>query len=201
MSDCAPIDLAEYRNAGVTLLGDAKAPPLGEQLLRGLPFQVGDDPTCCFVALGDGVRTEPLTIKIGQTARNVVVAHRLLDSPILQSGTVGNAVAAYIFRYASGDELRVPIRDRFEISLVPVSWGQLNFRSLPDVSDSPPPRYLGNFGEAGNRQTEARQAWPVGYVLWNWTNPRPEEPIASIVVEPAGPRFLRDGITDRNSVV
>ncbi|HLZ10499.1 MAG TPA: CehA/McbA family metallohydrolase, partial [Chloroflexota bacterium] len=195
MTDYAPLDLSEHRNAGLDLIEANQAAPLGDQCLRGLPFQIGHDPARCFVAFGDGVRSEPLKIAIDRAARHVLVAHRLLDSPILEGGPVGNLVATYVIRYADGQEVRVAIRDRFEIAVVPVGWGQLPFRALPDVSDSLPSRYEGNFGEAGNRQTEARQAWPIGYLLWAWSNPRPDEPIAALVVEPAGPRFLIGGIT------
>ncbi len=195
MGDYVPLDLSAFWSVGLAILGASQSAPIGRQTFRGLPFLVGADPSRCFVGMGDGLRREAVSIPVGTTARTAIVAHRLLDSAILKGGPVGEPVAEYVFRYADGQEARVPIRDRFEISVVPTDWGQLPFRALPDRSDSLPPRYEGRFGAAGNRQTEVIQASPRGYFLWAWVNPRPDQPLAAIEIVPRGPRFVIAGIT------
>lgn len=198
MGDYLPLDLQEYWNAGVELLGLAigsAGPPLGEQQLRGLPFRLGADPERCFVALGRGARPTALTIPVDQLARGVVFAHRLLESDILNGGLPGETVAEYVFRYADGSEARAPIRDRFEVAVVPTGWGQLPFQAVPDQNDRLPPRYEGRFSAAGYRQTEASQAAPRGYFLWVWTNPRPDALLAAIVLESHGSPLVVGGIT------
>lgn len=195
MADYSPVPLADFWNSGLSLLEGGRRPPLGAQQFRGLPFDLGANPERCFVGFGSGLRSEPLSIPIEQAARSVVFAHRLLESKIQAGGPVGEIVAEYTFRYQDGETVSVPIRDRFEISVVPADWGQLPFRAVPDQSDSVRPRYNGPFEEAGYRQTEATQASPRGYFLWAWINPRPTEPLAMVAVAPRGPRFLIAGLT------
>ncbi len=195
MRDYVPLSLDELANAGLGLLGANATVLIGDQLLRGLPFQIGCNPERCFVGFGEGLRGEPLTIPIDRTARTVLVAHRLLDSPILAGGPVGTIVAEYVFRSADGAEERVPIRDRFEIAVVPTEWGQRPFDALPDRNDVLRPRYEGPFGGAGERLAEVVQGTARAYYLWAWENPRPEVPLASLTVAPAGPRFLIAGVT------
>jgi hypothetical protein len=194
MTDYAPIELSAHFNAGQAVLG-ARQAPFGPQLFRGLPFDLGHDPERCLVGFGPGLRSEPLGIAIGRNAFSVVVAHRLLDSKILDGGPVGESVADYVVTYADGTEAREPIRDRFEIGVVPVGWGQLAFRALPDQADYLPSRYQGNYGDAGERQSEAEQGWPKAYYLWAWRNPRPDQPLASLTIVPRGPRFVVGGVT------
>ena len=114
-----------------------------------MPFLVGTDPQRCFVAFGDGLQNDPLSIPIDESAQSIIVAHRLLASGISAGGPVGELIADYVFTYQNGDEARVTIRDRFEITEIPTAWGQLPFRAVPDQSDSLPARYEGRFDEAG----------------------------------------------------
>ena len=195
MTDYTPVDLSSSHDSGLSVLKPGRPAPIGDQVLRGLPFAIGKDPDRCFVGFGPELRQTELSIPIGLAAHAVIVAHRLLDSGILQGGPLGETVAEYVFRYQDGDEQRVPIRDRFEISVVPTDWGQLPFRAVPDTSDGLPPRYEGSFGAAGNRQTEARQASPRGYFLWAWMNPRPNVLLDRLIVIPRDRRFLIAGVT------
>src|SRR6266487_1430005 len=149
MDEYTPIDLMAFQNAGLALLGEQGTAPIGPQQFRGLPFLVGTDPQRCFVAFGDGLQKDPLSIPIDESARSIIVAHRLLASSISAGGPVGEPIADYVFTYQSGDEVRVTIRDRFEITEIPTAWGQLPFRAVPDQSDSLPACYEGRFDEAG----------------------------------------------------
>jgi len=197
MNDYSPLSLNEFANVGLAILGEGQGNrnvPLGPQNLRGLPFNVGDDPARCFVGLGAPLRSEPLTVPINRALRVVVVAHRLLDSKIEDEGWIGETVADYVFRYADGTEVLVPIRDRFEIATVPTAWGQLPFDALPDRYDSLMPRYEGKFAQTGNRQSEAIQASARAFFLWTWENPRPDNEVASLTILPKGPRFILAGL-------
>ncbi len=195
MDEYTPLDLMAFHNAGLALLGEQGTAPIGPQQFRGLPFLVGTDPEHCFVAFGDGLQHAPLSIPIDERARSIIVAHRLLASSISTGGPVGKPIADYVFTYQNGDEERVTIRDRFEITEIPTAWGQLPFRAVPDQSDSLPARDAGRFDESGERQAEAKQAEPRGYYLWAWQNPQPEQPLAALTVIPQGSRFLIAGVT------
>src|SRR5260221_4860493 len=195
MDEYTPLDLVAFHNAGVALLREQGTAPIGPQQFRGLPFLVGTNPEHCFVAFGEGLQYAPLSIPIEESAWSVIVAHRLLASGISAGGPVGDPIADYVFTYQSGDEVRVTIRDRFEITEIPTAWGQLPFRAVPDQSDSLPARDAGRFDQAGERQTEVNQAAARRYYLWAWQNPRPEQPLASLTVIPAVPRFLIAGVT------
>src|SRR6266567_3090039 len=195
MDEYTPLNLNAFHNAGLALLGEQGTAPIGPQQFRGLPFLAGTDPQRCFVAFGDGLQSAPLSIPIDESARSVIVAHRLLASGISSSGPAGEPIADYVFTYRNGDEERMTIRDRFEIAEIPTAWGQLPFRAVPDQSDSLPARYEGRFDEAGERQAEVNQAAARGYYLCAWQNPHPEQALAVLTVIPAGPRFLVAGIT------
>ncbi len=195
MDEYTPLRLTDYWNAGMGHLGNAGPVSIGAQRFRGLPFLIGEDPERCFVAFGEGLCREPINIPINQTAHSVIVAHRLLESMLLEGGPIGEPIAEYVFAYQDGDTARVPIRDRFEIGVVPMEWGQSPFAAVPDQSDSLPLRYDGRFDQAGQRQTEAIQARPASYFLWAWRNPSPARPLAALTIIPAEPRFVIAAVT------
>jgi hypothetical protein len=193
MTEYQPLDLTTWYNAGHDVLGPNMQAPVGAQLFRGLPFHIGngDAGGRCYIAPGAG---DSITIPIGQTAYRVIVAHRLLDSELMQGCALGKPVAEYVFR-VGGEEIRVPIRERFEIGVVPPGWGSLAFRAVPDQQDGMLARYEGAWGDAGRRQTEVNQGVPAGYYLWVWKNPNPERVIDSLTINPRGPRFIIAAIT------
>jgi hypothetical protein len=121
MDEYTPIDLMAFHNAGLALLGEQGTAPLGPQQFRGLPFLVGTNPEHCFVAFGEGLQRAPLSIPIDESVWSVIVAHRLLASGISAGGPVGEPIADYVFTYQNGDEVRVTIRDRFEITEIPTA--------------------------------------------------------------------------------
>jgi hypothetical protein len=180
------LDLDTYRNTGVEVLPADTKPLLGQQLLQGLPFEIGNG----FIA----PREEPVRIAIDRRAHTVLVAHRLLESRIRDGGPVGEVVAEYVFTLADGTDHRVPVRERFEIADL-ATWGQRPFLALPDTSDRVQPRWSGPWSAAGVRQTEVVSASPRAYFLWCWTNPAPDIAISSLEVLPRGPRLLIAGIT------
>lgn len=188
------VSLGDLCNIGVDVLGPGPLPELGAVTLRGFPFAIGVDPERCFAGLGRGL-AEHLTLPLEATAHNVLFAWRLLESPILEGGPVGTALAEMRFRFEDDTDETVTIRDRFEIAVVPPAWGQNPFRAQPDVYDSLPRRYEGAFDSTGSRQTEARQALPRSWWIWAWRNPRPDVPLRSVEIGALGPRFVIAGIT------
>jgi hypothetical protein len=186
MKDYETIDLSAHCNAGPEICAP-RTPAVGTRQLRGLPFQIGGpDGDPCFLAFGPEppLRAEAVRIPVHQEARRLLFAHVLLDSRLHEGDPPGREVARYAFVFADGERIEVPIRERFEIAMIPVGWGEFPFLAVPDESDSLPPRFEGRWGETGYRQTAARQAWPGDYYLWDWENPRPEAVIEQIEILP-----------------
>jgi hypothetical protein len=147
-------------------------------------------------AFGEGVRTEETIIPIGRLARYVIVAHRLMDTDLFQGGPVGKPCAEYGFRYTSGDEVNVAVRERFEIGTLPQVWGNFPFLAYPDQKDGMvTARYEGKWQELGMRQSENTQGWPQCFFLWTWVNPRPDLELGALIIRPKGPRFVIGAVT------
>ena len=189
-----PVDLSAACNAGVEVLGDEPGDvPLGRVDLRGLPFLIGPEPPSaerCFLLPG-----VPVPIGIGRVARQVIVAHRLLEPGAPAGHAVGKTVAEYVFHRAGGEVVVARIRERFEIQVVPPVWGRQPFLAVTDTSDGNLPRFDGSWGEAGARLVEHTRGEPAGYYLWCWENPHPERAVERIEVIPRGTRFIVAGIT------
>ena len=194
MPSYEPVDLSAACNAGREVLGDEPGDvPLGRVDLRGLPFLIGPEPSSaerCFLLPG-----APVRVGIGRVARRVIVAHRLLEPGAPAGHAVGRIVAEYVFHLAGGEVVTAPIRERFEIQVVPPGWGRLPFLAVTDTSDYNLPRFAGSWGEAGARLAEHDMGWPRGYFLWCWENPHPERAVEQIEFIPRGSRFIVAGIT------
>lgn len=199
--DYEPLDVSALCDAGLAILGEQAQAPIGPQVFRGLPFLIGGpaaDPRSCFLGFGHGLRADPLTIPVNRAARRIIVAHRLLESEIEDGGMVGKAVAEYVFHLASGASLRVPIRERFQISHTPPSMWVLPvmpFEAVYSENYALHPRYEGRWDDAGQRQQEIVSNHATPYYLWTWTNPHPDQVITSVEVIPAGPRFIISAVT------
>ncbi len=193
MNDYQPLDLSAWCNAGLDVLGEDPTAPIGQQVFRGLPFLVGSqDSSNCYIAL-DGTMAG-VTIPIHQLAHNVIFAQRLLGSNLPEGGPLGVLVADYVFRLSGGEEVRAPIRERFEIAVLGV-WASTPFRAVSDQQDSLRPRSEGAWEDAGWRQTESELGSPHGYYLWAWRNPQPDRMIQTLEIIPKGPRFLVAALT------
>ena len=134
-----------------------------------------------------------MTIPINASARRVIIAHRLLDSNLMEGGPLGETVADYLFRMAEGEEFRIPIRERFEIAHL--SSGGAPFVAFSDQNDQLMPRYEGKWESMGRRQTEVSRGSARGYFLWAWENPLPDRVVESLEIIPGGPRFIIAGVT------
>ena len=200
IQDYQPVDLADLCNTGsdfivpqparlsVSPTANSAQPALGKQVFHGLPFIIGKpvpDPSRCFIGF-DPVKDnqQHVTVPLGCKARWIIFAHALLESRVLQGEDIGRTVAYYVCRYRDADSVRLPVRERFEVSVVPTKFGQLPFLARPDQMDYMLPRHEGDWGNAGIRQLESQQGQPHSYYLWAWMNPHPDNIIQSITVEP-----------------
>ena len=90
MNAYQPLDLTSLCNAGHNL-GDGADIPFGEQQFQGLPFLVGGASATvdnCLSGVGLG-HVGSVRIPVDAAATHVVVAHRLLESQIMDGGPVG----------------------------------------------------------------------------------------------------------------
>ena len=197
MPDYEPLDIAEFLNAGLNVLPAGATADIGPSHFRGLPFSIASDDAECFIALHGASQT--ITVPVRSQAHTIIFAHRLISSDIDEGGPVGNHVADYVFLLADGQEVVVPIRERFEIGVVPTDSFQgasgLPFRAVTDGKHHLLDRTHGPWQETGRRQTEYAQATARSYFLWAWTNPTPAAPVQSIRIIPRGPSFVVSGIT------
>ena len=194
MRDYQPIPLSDLCNVGADILGEQATPAIGSQTFHGLPFQIGEG-TACFLGFGDSINTESLRVPIAAKPRRVIVAHRLLETHIFEGEPIGKHIANYVFLYADGETVSVPIRERFEIAALPQGWGQQPFIAVPDQGEGLINRHQGPWGSAGNRQTETYQSYPRDYYLWIWENPRPDVEIESVEIQPIERKFIIAAIT------
>jgi hypothetical protein len=194
MASYQPVDLSAACNAGVDVLGDEPGDvPLGQVDLRGLPFLIGSPSPSkerCFL-----LPAVPTPVGVGRLAPRVIIAHRLIEPGAPAGHAVGQAVAEYAFHLAGGEVVTAPIRERFEIQVVPPAWGRSPFLAVSDTSDYNLPRFEGDWGEAGARLCEHGMGGPAGYFLWCWENPHPRLPVERIEFIPRGGRFIIAGVT------
>ncbi len=197
MGQYQPFDLTPWCNVGPQWLPDDRALPPGPQNLRGLPFFIGSGPDArpCFLGFGPGASTEGATIPLQRLTNWVIVAHRLLESHLLEGEPPGRTIATYRFRYVDGTEVEARIRERFEIGIVPARWGQTSFLAVPDVHDQLAARHEGRWELVGRRQTEVIQAWPRCVYLWAWRNPHPAREVTSFIIEPQDRPFYIAALT------
>lgn len=194
MSDYKPLDLNSVYNSGTTFIGADAQPRIGDQQFHGLPFSIGADSGRCFIGF-DSDQRDPVTIAVDDTAHNILFANTLLESEVLAGEPVGRVLATCIIQYVGGEAVRVPVRERFEVSVIPTAWGQWPFLAVPDQKEQVLDRYGGVWDGAGRRQTEVNYAHQHDYYLWAWKNPQPERVIESVTIEPGERKFLVAAIT------
>jgi len=187
MPDYEPLDLSPLFNAGLDMVGGDDVPPVGTVLLRGLPFQMGDNLDRCLLALESP--DTGVTVPVGKLARRIVVAHRTQD----EVPAPGELVATYKFNLAGGERISIPIRAGFEIGSP--TGGGTPYSAFIDQAHTLFPRHEGSWNDSGRRAMETATSSARWYLLWVWQNPTPDLAIESIEIVPSGPRFLVAGIT------
>ena len=217
MTAYEPLDLTSLCNAGAHTADGQEDVPCGTVVLRGLPFSIGGPDAAadrCVIALGPQRPAADLEIPVGKQAHTVTFAHRLsaslleeyfphaaimwqhfdADSLIDDNGPLGEEAAEYVFHLEDGESHRVTVRERFEISAVPVGVGS-PFAAFSDHEDSLHPRHEGPWEQTGRRQTEGSRGNARWFVLWVWRNPSPDTALAKIEIAGARRDLVIGGIT------
>jgi hypothetical protein len=199
-----PIDLATCCNVGGEVLDDC--PPIagGLRTYHGLPFLIGhvdDQETARFVLLEPGA--PGVVVPVGRPAGRAIVAHRRLPGPEDEAGpTAGDVVAEYALDLEGRPPLVAPIRERFEVGVIPKElwdWDSA-FLAVSAGTTEPLDRYQGLWEEVGLRQTEAPFRTTLGELfLWTWENPEPEVTLRSVRLTSRGARILVAAITIANA--
>ncbi len=208
MQGYEPLDISSLCNVGVDWVeSEQRVPipdwpppagdfPIGLHELHGIPFQIGQEGgTEPFVGFGLKGHREPVEIPIQRSVQWVIFAHRLLETHLHEGEMIGHEIAQYDFRFLDGKSTSVPIRERFEVSVVPTEWGQWPVLAVPDKADRLLARNEGRWGEFGFRLMDVDFVWPQWFVLWAWQNPFPTSELASVRIEPGDRPFIIAAIT------
>lgn len=187
MSGYEPIDLSLFGNTPTTDVASEAA--VGLQTFHGLPFEVAKS------SIVLDARDDAVSVPVGRHATHVIVAHRMVESDVLEGGDIGTTVAVYVFHLADGQQVAVPMRERFEIGFLPTWWGGLPFAAFPDNANAMMQRWEGRWELTGGRQTEADQGWPRAWYLWAWVNPSPDVDVELLEIVPKGPRVAIGAMT------
>jgi hypothetical protein len=121
-----------------------------------------------------------------------------LHSPMRGEGQLGELACTYRVHYADGSEAELPITRRFHIGAVTRRWGESCFEAVAHAKPRPmrqPHEQLR--GDWGHAQTRVDPADLDGWVswLWAWENPRPEQALDSILLEPSTGTVVLSGIS------
>jgi hypothetical protein len=188
MQDYQPLDLTTFCNAGPEICVTEHAPAIGAQTFHGLPFSIGSASTPqapCFIDFDAGASVS-VVIPIGSPARRVLFAHALRKSRLLDGEPAGREIAIYVFVFKDGARVEVPIRERLQIAIVPFNASWFPLLATPDRRHEKYPRHAGSWDEAELHRTGVRATLPRDYYLWDWENPRPNQPLDHIEIRPNG---------------
>ena len=187
----------------------------GENVIRGIPFDLGDAEGNNILFLRDDEVTldfhEPLT------CRYLVFVHTALtkrDAPDGDGITrpprgriiLGDKVADYQILYEDGSVGSVPIRRRFAVGEISKDWGDECFEAVPltkptaiptiseRMSAGDPPGAM--FGRSQTRvgADPAGHQVPVGYWVYALENQKPDQAIAGIRFVPTDGALLILGL-------
>ena len=180
--------------------------PTGECVAWGIPFRV----TGAVV-----VAREPVRVPLhGLTARWLVFLHcadlKALEpdaqgfiSPMRGEGSLGVHAATYTFRGSGGSEAGVRILGRHQVGAFARRWGENCFQAVPHRKPRPYRAFHEqlepgwNWGASQTRVSAVESAKWLDW-LWAWENPRPQEPLEEMVLEPAHIPVLLWGVAAGN---
>jgi len=179
---------------------------IGENVIRGIPFHLGDTDGDNILLLKDNEVTLNLDKPI--TCRYLLFIHTALpkrDIPDEDGITrpsrgriiLGNKVADYQLIYEDGNVVSVPIRRRFAIGETRKDWGDECFEAVPlmkpiavptiseRMSAGEPPDVI--FGRSQTRVSGDPEGYrvPVGYWVYALENQKPDQAITGIRFIPA----------------
>lgn len=191
----------------------------GENVIRGIPFNLGDANANNIAFLGDEQAT--LTFEESVKCRYLIFIHTAVGkyNPPDEDGItrpsrgriiLGDKVADYELLYEDGSEVSVPIRRRFAIGEMNKAWGDECFEAVPlmkpialptiteRMSAGDPPD--GAFGHSQTRvggDPDGHQI-PINYWIYALENENPDKPIAGIKFAPTDGSALILGLTSTN---
>lgn len=175
--------------------------PSGACVGWGIPF----DLSSAFL-----LEREPVTLALpAVTAGWLVFAHTAqvpvteLDAgglPLTKDGAghLEELAATYVISYADGIEERLPIRMGREVGGVNPAWGQPAFNTVTLQRPYPMrPHHEQTHPSWGFSQCRVQTADYSPWVtyLWAWRNPRPDQPVTGIRLEPGPTKMLLSGIS------
>ena len=160
--------------------------PRGPQTAWGIAFRLGPRNVDArgLIALAKGAE---VAVPIGARATHVCFFH-FCDSPKAPSAG-GEPFAEYVLRYRDGTEHAQPIRRRFEVSAFGAGWMDNAFAAQGSrmrglaTPENTPAWGVCQTGVSGG-------AGPGGCWIYALENPRPEQPIASVLLRGAAKQPL-----------
>ncbi|MFM9107143.1 MAG: CehA/McbA family metallohydrolase [Chloroflexota bacterium] len=193
----------------------------GERAFRGVPFDLGQPgrPNVILLAPGAG---EVRVATPGLHAAWLVVLHAVEDrspedpvglaplGPIPGAGDdlgnrLGDLVSTYALAYADGTAAATPVLRRFAIQQRHVGWGASPFAAVPAVGplvfstaseDAQRGRPAARTaGRSEIRHDSGRLAPGENLWLYALSNPRPDEEISAIVLQPGEERSIVYGVS------
>jgi len=186
----------------------------GENVIRGIPFHLGDAEGNNILFLKDDAVT--LNFDVPVITRYLVFIHTALtkrDAPDEDGITrpprgriiLGDKVANYVLMYEDGSEQSVPIRRRFAVGEVRKDWGDECFEAVPltkpiaipsiseRMSVGEPPD--ATFGRSQTRVGFDRTQVPVGYWVYAMENKKSDQAVTGMRFVPADGTLLILGLT------
>ena len=175
--------------------------PQGSCVCRGIPF----DAERIAVAVD-----APVTVSLpGLSARWLVFLHTTdivplepnehgLISPMKGEGRLMELACTYRLRFADGAEIAVPIRRRHQVGAFTRRWGENCFEAVGHIRPHPiRPPHEQLRREWGSSQTRVDSADFPPFLCWlyAWENPKPDEPLSSLTLEPSHGTTLLFGIS------
>ena len=164
--------------------------PRGECVGWGVPFDIDE-----VVTLID----EAITVELEPTAARWFIFMHTSDrrphdvtpsgfiSPMRGQGQLGEHAADYIMIYEDGEELRLPIRRRYQIGTFLRRWGENCFEAVAHRKPTPRrPAHEEPTSDWGLSQFRLRAGDQLAWAnwLWAWENPHPDKAIVAVRFEP-----------------
>jgi hypothetical protein len=207
----ANVDRSDFARSGVSpeMVDAIRYAPSGACVHRGIPFDSGS-----MVLMTDSavtIRLEAVkarwivfshTADLAPINRNVdqIINLGMFEVPDYRPVPIDHA-ADYVFVYASGDEVRVPIWRRHQIAAFTGYMGEGCFQASPHIK----PKLM----RSGRNDLIEHQLWGLQQArvirpelvrlwlnwIWAWENPRPEQPVAAVRLEPVDGAILVSGIS------
>jgi len=214
-----PISLVSvYNQNGASFsedeLAEKEVSLTGENVIRGIPFHLGDAEGNNILSLKDGVVT--LNFDAPVRCSYLVFIHTALtrrDAPDEDGITrpsrgriiLGDKVADYVLLYEDGSEQSVPIRRRFAIGEIRKDWGDECFEAVPLTKPIAIPSISERmsagdptdafFGRSQTRVGFEGSQVPVGYWIYAMENKQPDQSVTGMRFVPADGTLLILGLT------